>query len=540
MFATAILLAVCCAGVAEQVPTAVAQGLLDSAAEKAWRKPDPRYSLKSILWTAFEIDPDRACGRAQAMSDRVVALGLPPVGEIWHAPFARLAAPHDRELRDLLLRRAGAEAKAALATAALWIAPPPDPAKGHPYGDPQRLLDEQKRLLAFNARLWQAMLQAGADRLTAVVSVNQLLADANAAGSFGACVIRTYGYDILEELANFDPDLLLDPKLEPGEEWGGRDAFAKFCGQEAQRRWSNQHYDAFTGKLATHAANNGYPPLRIVGIYKHYDLLRAVALAATEFDTMPYPASRESALLVVIGDFARANPDAALALAEKQENADLRRDAIQSVSSVWAIERPEQIERAIRNQDNAVRRGWARDAAKKELLRRSQGVVRQPPPAFRAWSAAELRVRGNPEEIRILDNPNDTAWLTGHNRGVFLGQAAMIALRENGIAGVNRIVSGLRDSDEIDAVLCYVAQRTGPQAIGTALELLGRVKSDGRYVVTACLIAKQLGRRPEPTIARLRPPVASRGRYGLLLGVGVGCAIVIASVRRRVTRRPVI
>lgn len=152
MFATVSVLAACCAGVADGVPATVARGLLDAASEKAWREPDPRYLIETVLWAAFEIDPRRSLGRIRAASDRVVELKLPPIRDNWHAPLATLVAPHDRALRDLLLRRVIDEAKAALATAALWKAPAADKAN-RGEGDPQQWLDQQKRMLAHRARL---------------------------------------------------------------------------------------------------------------------------------------------------------------------------------------------------------------------------------------------------------------------------------------------------------------------------------------------------------------------------------------------------
>lgn len=257
--------------------------------------------------------------------------------------------------------------------------------------------------------------------------------------------------------------------------------------------------DAFTGKLATHAANNGYLPIRLLHIYKHYDLPRAVVLAGTAPSKRDPGDNRLEALCAVIGEFARLDPDAALALAEKEEDEGTRRELIDIVSRVLAVERPEQIERALRDQDNAVRRGWARTAANEELTRRAAGRFRQPPPAFRPKTSSEPRAAGrsraSPEVTRVLDDPGNTKWLVGPNRERFLQLAAVLSLREpGGLDAIDRLVAGLSDQNEIDAALSYAAGQADPRAIGATLTLLGRVKSDPRFVGTACAVARNLVR----------------------------------------------
>ena len=490
------------AGAVDRARPAVAFGLLDAALTKAWAEADPRGLVDAVLRAAVAVDPDAARRRVRQASDKLAGLRLPPLRRSIHGELAPLVAAHDRQLRDVLLARAVAEARAALAFAPLWQAPAARP-PGVPLVEPQKSVDQERQLLTFSARLWEGVLQAGVDRAAGLADLGRLLADARAAGYHGSDALFEYEHTVLGRLADLDPALLL---AGPPAGWGKKE-LATYCGHQAYHRWVNGQRDAFTGTLAARAVAGGVTSENVFKVYKHYDVAGAWAAAEKLPADRANPGSGRGGLLGgLIADFAWHDPDAALAAAEREPDADIRRELVDQVARVWAYKKPDQIERAVRDQDNEVRRGWARDAAADELAWRARG---HPPRTTRGMVPTMIRAmtreeraarglpRGNPEEIRILDKPGDTAWLVGPNRRMFLRQAAGLSHLETGrLDGVFQIVAGLTDPAEVDDVLCATAEWAGSGAIGPAVELLGRVKSPRRSVLTACAVARSIARPP--------------------------------------------
>ncbi len=501
MNACAAVLVLCLSGRAGQDTKTTALELLDSVSSKAWAKPDPRPLVGELLRTTLPIDPKRASEKVRTASERLVKMRLPSQRRSWHADLAGLVAPHDGDSRDLLLRRAIDEARMALAATDLWQHDP-DEREGIPFGNPQKSLDEEKQLLSFQVQLWERVLEFRKNPASAREAINDLLADARKAGPFGQCVIKAYDEELLQDLSALDPKLLLNPALKHGDGLGQL-GLATLCGERAYNRWINRQRDGFTGTLAKHAVENGAVKLNVLKVYKHYDPVRAFA-AATAMPITNNPGSdRPQALMDIVGHWAWDDPEAALAAAERETDESLRRTMVVQVLKVWAAKHPEQIEQAIKDYDNAIYRDYARKLAQEELAWRAKG---NPPPgtpalAFRRikpLTAEELKAqgkrRGNPEEHRILENPEDTSWLTGERRQMYLRQAAWLSLFETGkLDGVNRIIQGLRDQAEIDDVLCHVAElaaRTG--SVDEAITLSKRVTSIYRSVMTTCMIAKTI------------------------------------------------
>lgn len=504
MIACVALLVGAVTGSTDSFRPEVALEVLDTALVKAWTRPDPRDLVASVLRTATEIDPKRASNRVQAAAERLRKLSLPPRRrDVLHS-LAEDVAPLDPKLRDELLRLAITDARKALAEKALWKAPPRDP-DVIPFGDPQSLIDQEKQILAFQVRLWESVVKRGEDNAAARRLVELLLADAKAKGFFGSDAPARYDYYLCRNLANLDPSLVLAvlPKI-----WGKKST-ADFCGSIAYDRWVDRRRDSFTGLLAKYAVESGVRAPHVFEVFGHYDLDGAWAIAEQMPDEPTRPDSpRRTILSHLIVDLAWRDPEAALAAAEKEPDALTRRGWIDQVARVWAYKKPDQIERAIRNQDNELRRQWTRDAAAEELEWRRKGNPPRDtrdklPPRFRHMTPEERKKAGrpkaHPDVIRVVENPADTEWLKGPERSHRLHEAAQITYVESGnLDGVLMIARSFNDPDEADQLYSQLAEaisRAGPPP--HAVRLLAFVKSPYRSVMTSCLVARGLVRAPE-------------------------------------------
>ena len=473
--------------------------ILDAASDKAWAEPDPRWYLPDILGLYVRIDSRRGCEVVREQSDRLARSNLPPSRYDVQGLLAALVAPHDRQLRDLLLRRAVADARAALSEEPLWKAGP-DGLMGPYRGEP----DEEKRLLAFSERLWGCVLRREADPDAAAKSLARLLNDAGAAGYYGTCEQTSYDMAVRYKLAGLDPTFLLSD----GSGGVAQPEYAWRLSQLAHNRWLNGQRDSFTGLLITYAVNHGMTRRTDFETYMQYDLPGAWALARTlPQDRRGISSDRDASLCDIITFWAWQDPDAALAASEGEPDADLRRDLVERVAKVWAYKRPEQIERALRNQDNAVRRDGARETAAEEIAWRKGGGKPHDSinnrPRARYMTPEERRAagipRGNPEELRVLENPGDTVWLEGPHRLMFLRQAAAVSYWETGkLDVINKMIAGLTDPDEIDDVLCHNAEYAAQWGTADdAAALVGRVRSPRRALLTSCRVARTLLSDPE-------------------------------------------
>ena len=213
-------------------------------------------------------------------------------------------------------------------------------------------------MLEYDVRLWQAILVQSTDRARAIELTRKLLDDAKQKGLIWlGCIGRTYDGDLAEDLSNLDADLFLAVMSEV---WP-KNHLAQICNSRAYSRWLDRQKDAFTGILAKYAVENGAANGDVMRIHSRYELPKVLEQA------------RKGVLTLPITDLAWHDPDAALAIAEKEPDEMQRRGMIDMVARVWAYKRPDQIERAIKNQDNEVRRSWARDLAREELEWRKKG-----------------------------------------------------------------------------------------------------------------------------------------------------------------------
>jgi hypothetical protein len=331
--------------------------VLDVAFARVWEIPDPREPLAELIRRAAEVDPVRACDRIRTASVRLQKRTLPPARRVMWDSFAVAAAAQDRELRDALLRLAVAHAGRSLAEADLWL-PDPVPPGGFPLSNPRKLREFERQMLEYSVRLWKAILEQRTDRAKAIELTRTLLADAKLKGLIWlGCIGRTYDGDLTEDLSSLDADLFLAVMSDV---WPKRD-LALVYGSRAYSRWLNYQRDAFTGILTKYAVENGAASGDVMRIHNRYEFQQALEQ------------SRKGELVLPIDELAWHDPDAALAIAEKELNEDKRRGLIDMVARVWAYKRPEQIERAIKNQDNEVRRSWARELAREELEWRRKG-----------------------------------------------------------------------------------------------------------------------------------------------------------------------
>lgn len=383
--------------------------VLDVAFERVWEIPDPREPLAELIHRAAEVDPVRACDRIRTVSVRLQERKLPPARRVMWDSFAVAAAPQDRELRDALLRLAVGYAARSLADTNIWL-PDPVPPGAVPMGDPRRLREFERQMLEYSVRLWHAILEQRNDRAKAATLTKALLADAKQKGLIWlGCTGTSYDYELTEDLSNLDAYLFLAVMSEV---WTKKD-LAQYCASRAYSRWLDYQRDAFTGVLAGYAVENGAANGDVMRIHNLYEFQKALER------------SRKGELVLPIDELAWHDPDAALAIAEKEPNEDKRRGLIDMVARVWAYKRPEQVERANKNQDNEVRRSWARNLAREEMEWRKKGnpprdtpdtkpdpFRPQPPkPAGTPWvPPAELQ--------KLLDDPNRVAeadqWLHKH------------------------------------------------------------------------------------------------------------------------------
>jgi hypothetical protein len=389
--------------------------VLDVAFERVWEIPDPRAALVQIVLAAAQVDPVRACDRIRAASVRLQKLKLSPAREVTWDWLAVAAAPQDRELRDALLRLAVAHAARSLADANLWK-PDPVPPGTVPMGDPRQLREFERQMLEYSVRLWQAILVKGTDPGKGIELTKALLADAKQKGVIPlGCISRSYDYTLAEDLSGLDADLFLAVMSEV---WPKK-LLAQVCASRAYSRWLDYQRDSFTGVLARYAIENGAANGDVMRIHNRFEFQKALEQ------------SRKGMLVLPIDELAWHDPDAALAIAEKEPDETQRRGMIDAVAQVWAYKRPEQIERAIKNQDNEVRRSWARNMAREELEWRKKGNPPRDTPETKPdpFRPQPKKLAGTPwvpppDLQKLLDDPAREAdadrWI--HKQAPHMGQ----------------------------------------------------------------------------------------------------------------------
>lgn len=490
----------------------IALEILDGATQKLDQEPPGEPTTQMRLQLAYAVAHAHGASAVKLVrrfSDEEAKKPRPMRPGEWglQAGLAGLAAPHDGALRDLCLKRAGVEARAALAQADLWKADPDQPA-GRGGGNPQTQRDREKMLVTLLMELWEHVILGSTEPAAARAKITRLLADPRAQQAFQGCVPRTVQSDLSRSLASLDARLLVDVLTATWPE----EQLARHTSELAYHRHVNRQRDSFTKVYILHAATHGVSTPQALGILKEYDFAKALDTAR---QIPPEPDStdlkRMSALCDVIGELAWRDPDAALAAAEAEADDFIRRQLIDDVSLVWAVKRPEQIERAIKNQDTPVRQEWARERASKEIVRKKQGLP--PSPRLRPGESVrptkaeltpaetahrkEMRKRLSAEENRVLENPGDLAWLEGPARLPTLHKAAWQAYYETlSFESFDKIVAGLKEGDERDAALQSVVQQIASWGDPAHLPgVLKQIRSSQVFLRASIEAARSLVRR---------------------------------------------
>lgn len=380
--------------------------ILQRAMEKAAGTEDPQTNACRIAEIAMRIHPVGGVGLVKRAATLIAEKRPPPQPHPALGRLAALVAAQDREERDRLLALAAAEGQRALEAEKLWQ-PAPVPKGSIPFVSPERAAKDGKRMLAHEVALWKAILKAKDQPEAARKDLEKLLAEAEAAGGTGGDTPMPFTYFILRNLAGLDPEMLLAAKA--GFETPEKKA--ELCYREAVRRPVR---DRFAQVLITWAVKNGQRRRDALNLYKHFDLEDAWKLA----DAIPERSRlssterpRTATLCDIIQDWAWRDPEKALSLAEAERDPDTRRDLLDRVASVWALARPKEIERAVRNLDNEARKNSARKLAAGELARLESGEASRdrpelaPPgkgrPVFRALPNT-MTTEGKAQRIRAL------------------------------------------------------------------------------------------------------------------------------------------
>jgi hypothetical protein len=212
------------------------------------------------------------------------------------------------------------------------------------------------------------VLRYAGDKPGTVAAVAKLLAEARDKGT-GSCLNTPMSYFVEHDLADLDADLFIAclPHIIPAKQ------AADYCGSRALRRWQDGKRDSFTLTMANHAWENGGGG-QVAEVFAKLDPARVAKLAlAMPYDRNAIDTRRSRLLEAAFEPWAQRDPVAALEAAEKHPDGVTKRELLSKVARVWAALRPDDIERAIRNQDTEIRRTWARDAAAAELARRKRG-----------------------------------------------------------------------------------------------------------------------------------------------------------------------
>jgi len=336
---------------------------------------DPREAVGKVAQAAMLRDPSSGSAFIRRAAEATQARRLPSVRHAG-SPYREMAdavAPVEAALRDDLLRLAVGAARAALAEESLWQ-PRELPPGAIPYISPEREVADARYMLHMNATVWEVVASPAApdERVRNAAAV---LADARAHGHTGGCTPTPFEYLAWNELARFDPALLLEAVERfppPSTQAALHASLPEACFLFAYYRDLDVRDDAFTKVLITFAVRHDYRrPHAALRIYKQYDLAdaweRAKQLEPDDWG------DRLGAMANVMVDLAWHDLDDALAAAEAEPDSLARRELLTTVASVWACVRPETIDRAIRAQDTPLRHQWAREAAEAELRHRRAG-----------------------------------------------------------------------------------------------------------------------------------------------------------------------
>jgi hypothetical protein len=446
---------------AAEAPPLEPSALLREATARATRVDDPGYLLERIAWAAQPLEKGEALRVLQGVAMVLEEKG-PPLGRHsrW-AILAAVAAPLNTSARDRYLRRAVAEADAALARAELWKAQLP-PAGVIPYWPPEEQAAQQRKLLVFGRELWSALLEAQKDergkRLT------DLLHRTGKAGYFGGDAPTEYRIWYLTQWAGLDPStfLAVAPREVPEPE------LAPLATQVASDLTNRYGYNASAKVLIEWAAGK-----HEMGMHER-ELLREYELRGRWDEAWKLEPGEERAarLEAVIRDRASYNGpssdgDVAYRWASEVDDPALR-------------ERLQRAAEATAYVSNMARGGRGAEPALTDEERDRQRKA--------------MRAKFDPKVIRILEQPHDVSWLKDdrYTRVQMLSQAAGLAWRENqDWAAVQPILDAIPTQDERDAVLVELAQQGRPPAA----EALRHIDSDRLWAAAATSAAEAVAKR---------------------------------------------
>lgn len=226
-----------------------AMEVLDAALVRVWEQDDPREDAADLVRAVGITNGAAVIERARATAAKLQKLDLPAQRRVAWERFATAVAPWDIELRDEFLWLAIADGQRALKVDAIWQPEVFSPGVV-PRGNPQKMREFEKQSLEYSVRLWKVVLEYARDRESGLDQAIALFEDARGRGYVTlGCLIRGYIYGITEQLADFDPGLLIAllPKVIDEE------TAAYLCGSRAYRRWQDGQRDGITGTLAKRA-----------------------------------------------------------------------------------------------------------------------------------------------------------------------------------------------------------------------------------------------------------------------------------------------
>jgi hypothetical protein len=326
----------------------------------------------------------------------------------------------------------------------------------------------------------------------------KLLADARAAGGYSACAWITYEDLLVAEFLRLDSRWAIAVVRE---EWeSGK--LARLCDFIGRERWREGDRTESTQLLIEYAVDHGQ--WGCLEILSEFDAEVAWKLLQTY--ALPKNVARGHRPNV-FRNFAWLHLDAALTIAEAEADDNERRKLVTIVAEIWAHQRPDSVERALRELDNEILRSRVREVAAKAIASRARGE--SPPTKGMAigkgsrYGTTKPKFHrrdprsNNPDELRILDNPKDTAWLMGSRRVGVLSQAATIPYYETGrVEPVRELVAQLPGAHERSDVLHYVASYVAAyDDFESAAALLGDVGEPLHRVYATCSIVYLAARR---------------------------------------------
>lgn len=348
------------------------------------------------------------------------------------------------------------------------------------------------KMLQLERQLWSAILLSREYPAQAEDQLRRLWHEVKHMGEFGDSHPRSWKEEVRSRLTRLNPALMLKVCAE--------DNIEHYCLRHGQELHEHIYGRAnrFSEILIKHAVEHGRPSVKLLHLYKFYDVEDAYRRASKlPANYLVGVFDRGYATSDVLGYWAWMDPAKALHLAEQETDPDTLRDAIQAVSTTWAYLRPEQIERAIRKQDNEVRKSWARQIAAEEQERRKEGKPQtdslaafctndSPRTLTRdrfACSTAE-REKRVASLLEVIETSDDNTLYELTCVFVYDKQLGMKMLQPNKYYRTRQ------------AYLIQIIENLGYGGDHElAEELLGEVEGTPEYVKTACSLAKNTVKR---------------------------------------------